>query len=666
MSTDELRRNEMKANDTELLRQYALQGSEQAFGELVSRHVNLVYSVALRQVRDPNLAEEITQAAFIILARKAKSLGDKTILSGWLCRTARNVAANALTIQRRRQRREQEACMETILNGGGDASSQPITEETWRQIAPLLDTALARLAAKDHDAIVLRFFEKKNFAEVGTALGASEDAAKKRVSRALEKLRGFFLKRGVNSTAAVIGETISANSIQAAPVALAKTVTAVALAKGAVASTSTLTLIKGALKIMAWTKAKTAVAVGVAAIALTLGAGYFSFFYQAHPKQSGKLKLPVGNVTPIVAYGYSRDFILLASDGSLWSWGEERLGWPVLGLGKVHNTASLRQIGNERDWVSIAVGDSQNLAIKSDGTLWGWGENLYYQLGDGTKTTRPTPVPSLPGHDWKQAAIGGNCSLALKNDGTLWAWGNNWAGQLGIGSTTATTNVVQVGTSTNWIKILGGGIQTVGLQSDGSLWFWGTLTGDAKDTNTFRVPTRISPDTKWVDACFGYSMVLAIKSDGTLWAWGNRANFYTGVADTNLNAVPMQVGTDSDWQAISSANGCFYHILKKKDGSFWALDGSELRIIKPASEYKPIKFRKLDLPKDVAAFAAGGDNIGVVLTHSGEVWTWGNVIGEHSPKAFWGPNGRQASPIYKVMEKPWQLSIVDSADSTAK
>lgn len=406
---------------------------------------------------------------------------------------------------------------------------------------------------------------------------------------------------------------------------------------------------------MAWTKAKTAIVVGTAAVALTLGGGYFSFFYQAHPKQPGKLKLPAGNVTPMIAYGYSHDFILLAPDGSLWSWGEERLGWPVLGLTNVHHSVSLRRIGNENDWVSIAVGDSQNLAVKSDGTLWGWGENLYCQLGDGTKITRPTPVPSIPGHDWKQA-VTGNCSLAIKNDGTLWAWGNNWAGQLGIGIK-ATTNAVQVGTSTNWTKVWGGGIQTLGLQSDGSLWFWGSPSGSSKDTNNFLVPTRVSPDTNWVDACFGYFMVLAIKSDGTLWAWGNKANLYTGVTDTNLSATPMQVGTNSDWQSISSAIGCFYHILKKKDGSFWALDGSEFRTIKAAFEYKPITFKKLDLPKDIVAFAAGGDNIGVVLTRDGEVWTWGNVIGEHAPNAFFGPNNQQLFPKYKVIDKPWQLSI---------
>jgi RNA polymerase sigma factor (sigma-70 family) len=241
----------MMTDDMALLREYARHNSEEAFAMLVSRHVNLVYSVALRQAHDPNLAEEITQAVFIILARKAEALGPKTILPGWLCRTTRYTCANALTIQRRRQRREQEAYMQSILN-----EPEP---DAWRQIAPLLEGAMERLGQKDHDAVVLRFFEGRNFKEVGAALGASENAAKKRVNHALEKLRRYFSKHGFVSTTAIIAGTISIHSVQAAPTELAKSIAAVVMAKGAAAGVSTLTLVKGALKLMAWTKAKTAI-----------------------------------------------------------------------------------------------------------------------------------------------------------------------------------------------------------------------------------------------------------------------------------------------------------------------------------------------------------------------------------------------------------------------
>jgi RNA polymerase sigma factor (sigma-70 family) len=262
--------NEMPNDDLTLLREYARNNSEEAFAAVVSRHVNLVYSVALRQVRDAHLAEEITQAVFIILARKADELSQHTVLAGWLCRTARYASANALTVQRRRQHREQEAFMQSQLDQNNlSRRSEAEAEETWNQIALLLDAAMEKLGQKHHDAVVLRFFENRNFAEVGASLGASEDAAKMRVSRALEKLRKFFTKRGVSSTAATIAETILTHSVQAAPVALAKSVTTVAIAKGSIVAASTLTLVKGTIEVMTYAKLK--LAIGVTAVILLAG-----------------------------------------------------------------------------------------------------------------------------------------------------------------------------------------------------------------------------------------------------------------------------------------------------------------------------------------------------------------------------------------------------------
>jgi RNA polymerase sigma factor (sigma-70 family) len=259
----------MMNDDMMLVREFATSRSEQAFEALVARHLPLVYSAALRRTNDPHLAEEIAQAVFIILARKAESLGEKTILSGWLYRTAQYAAADALKTQRRRQHREQEAYVQSTLDPAQSGTGTE-NETVWQEFAPLLDEAMTRLRPADRDALVLRFFENKSLSEVGGALGLQERAAQKRISRALEKLRSFFAKRGVASSTSVIAAAISTNSIQATPAALAKSITAVSLAKGAVAGASTLTLVKGALKLMAWTKAKTAIVLG-AGILLAAG-----------------------------------------------------------------------------------------------------------------------------------------------------------------------------------------------------------------------------------------------------------------------------------------------------------------------------------------------------------------------------------------------------------
>ncbi len=250
-------------DDMELVREYATSRSEEAFATLVSRHVDLVYSVALRRLRDVHLAEEVTQATFAILARKAGALGPKTVLSAWLCRTAQYSAADALRTLYRRQIREQEGYMQSLLN-------EPENENpSWKEIAPLLDSAMTSLGEKDHCAIVLRFFEGKDLKQVGAALGVNENAASARVGRAVEKLRRFFSKQGVALSATAIAATISAHSVKAAPAALAQTATATALAKSTMVGSSTLA--KATFLAM---KTKTALATAASA-ALILGAGTY-------------------------------------------------------------------------------------------------------------------------------------------------------------------------------------------------------------------------------------------------------------------------------------------------------------------------------------------------------------------------------------------------------
>ncbi len=252
---------ELIMDDIELLQEYAAQNSEQAFATIVTRHVNMVYSVSFRHLGNAHHAEEVTQAVFVILAKKSRDLRKGTILSGWLYQTARLTARNFLRTEIRRQQREQEAYMQSLSN--------ETESDVWPQIAPLLDDAMAQLGQKDRDAVALRFFEGKNLRAVGESLGVSEDAAKMRVGRAVEKLRRFFTKRGVAFSATLLSSAIATNSVQAAPVGLISSATSAAT-NGISLSASTLTIIKGTLKIMAWTKIKTAI--GVSAF-LLLAAG---------------------------------------------------------------------------------------------------------------------------------------------------------------------------------------------------------------------------------------------------------------------------------------------------------------------------------------------------------------------------------------------------------
>src|SRR5664280_334910 len=267
-------------DDNALLREYAEHDSQEAFAALVARHVNKVYSVALRHTGDPNRAEEITQAVFTILAKKSRSLGRDVVISGWLYQTARLTARTLIRGEIRRAQRQQEALMQNVSN-----QSEP---EIWAEIAPQLDAAMEELSELDRHAVVLRFFDGRSMSDVGAALGATEEAAKKRVTRAVEKLRLFFSRRGVVLTAGVLTSTIAAHSVQAAPAMLAKSVAALAVTQGAAATGSTLSLIKGALKVMAWTKAKTAIGIVIVMVVGAGGVVVKNSYFPGEPSYEGR------------------------------------------------------------------------------------------------------------------------------------------------------------------------------------------------------------------------------------------------------------------------------------------------------------------------------------------------------------------------------------------
>jgi RNA polymerase sigma factor (sigma-70 family) len=227
-----------ESTDQQLLRDYSGHRSEAAFSELVRRHIDLVHSAAFRMTGEAHSAQDVTQAVFVELAQNAARLAVHPVLSGWLHTTARNLAAKNVRTAARRQNHEQEvAAMNELLSSGTDVS--------WEAIAPHLDAALGELSEPDRDAVLLRYFEKKSAQEMAAQLGISDEAAQKRVSRAVERLREFFAKCGVTVGASGLAVVISANAVQAAPVGLAVIISTAAVLTGTtLVTTATVTATK--------------------------------------------------------------------------------------------------------------------------------------------------------------------------------------------------------------------------------------------------------------------------------------------------------------------------------------------------------------------------------------------------------------------------------------
>jgi len=254
--------------DAQLLRDYAECGAEAAFREIVTRHADVVYASALRQVSSPDLAHDVAQSVFVDLARKAQplaaTLDENASVLGWLYRSTRFAALTLLRNERRRQTCERRAM--DHLNSPAD------TVPDWDQVRPMLDEAMADLSDAEREALLLRFFKNLDFRAVGSALGVSDDTAQKRVTRALDRLRAYLTRRGVTTTALALSTVISVHAAPVAPPGLAAALAASALSGAALQTASTLTVTKA---IAMTTLQKTLLA---AALVAAVGTG----IYQAH------------------------------------------------------------------------------------------------------------------------------------------------------------------------------------------------------------------------------------------------------------------------------------------------------------------------------------------------------------------------------------------------
>jgi alpha-tubulin suppressor-like RCC1 family protein len=257
------------------------------------------------------------------------------------------------------------------------------------------------------------------------------------------------------------------------------------------------------------------------------------------------------------------------TDGTLWGMGQNSSG--QLGDGTTTDKYTITQIGNDDDWNIISSGGDSAMAIKNNGTLWGWGGNGGIgAIGAGTSFIEPFPIQIGTDSNWETLDYGGGHGIALKTNGTLWGWGYNNKGQVGNGTNTDALIPVQIGTDSNWQKVMAGRRQSLAIKTDGTLWAWGENEHGELGDGTFinrNAPVQIGTNTDWESLSTLGNHSLAIKTNGTLWSWGDNAMGQIGDGTQTSKNYPVQIGTGTDWQEVSA--GGIHSLALKTNGTVW-------------------------------------------------------------------------------------------------
>jgi alpha-tubulin suppressor-like RCC1 family protein len=265
----------------------------------------------------------------------------------------------------------------------------------------------------------------------------------------------------------------------------------------------------------------------------------------------------------------------IKSNGTLWTWGNNTNG--QLGLGNNTQYTTPQQVGVDNTWIFIACGKEINymIGIKSNGTMWGWGLNTSGQLGLGNNTTYNTPQQIGTDTNWSSAQLSGAISqgstIAMKTNGTIWSTGSGFQGSLGLGNNSNRNTFAQIGTST-WSILQMSGFSSWGIKTDGTLWSWGSNPSGQLglgNTTSYNSPQQVGIDNNWsIISSIGYFYPKAIKTDGTLWTWGWNLTYMLGTNNSDTTATqltPLQIGTDTDWVDVYS--GISAGMAIKNDGS---------------------------------------------------------------------------------------------------
>ncbi|RJQ52684.1 MAG: hypothetical protein C4521_09665, partial [Actinobacteria bacterium] len=313
--------------------------------------------------------------------------------------------------------------------------------------------------------------------------------------------------------------------------------------------------------------------------------------------------------------------LAVRSDGTAWAWGRNSYG--QLGDGSLTSRSSPVQVSTETSWRAMSGGYGHSLGLKQDGSLWGWGYDRYGQLGDGANVTvRYTPVQVAGGAKWRSVDAGYNYTAAIRSDGTLWSWGRNDYGQLGDGTTTDRNSPVQVEPGTTWLAVCAGDTHTVAIRGDGTVWAWGGNSygqlGDGTVTNR-AIPTQVGSATSWRAIAAGVSHTIAVRADGTAWGWGRNNHGQLGDGTTTNRPAPVQIG-GTGWMEVEA--GYEHTVGLKGDGTVWAWGGNSFGQLGTGTTIDGLYPGQVGIDFDWGAIGAGYEHTSGIKS-DGTLWSWG-------------------------------------------